>query len=53
MVRKLLRIGNSVGVTLDKKMLRSLGMDGITWVWIDVDKNKKRIIIRTKEENDW
>lgn len=53
MVRKLMRIGNSVGVTLDKKMLRNLGLDGITWLWVEVDKKGKRIIIRKRGENDW
>lgn len=53
MVRKLIRIGNSVGVTLDKKMLRSLEMDGVTWVWIEPDKKGKKIIIRKRTENDW
>jgi len=53
MVRKLLRIGNSVGVTLDKKMLNSVGLDGVTWVWIEPSKNKKGIIIRKREEKDW
>jgi len=53
MIRKLMRIGNSVGVTLDKKMLRSLGMDGATWVWVEPDKNKKQIVIRKRDENDW
>ncbi|MBI2031976.1 MAG: hypothetical protein HYT08_05175 [Candidatus Levybacteria bacterium] len=53
MVRKLLRIGNSVGVTLDKKMLRSLGMDGVTWVWIEPDKKHNTILIRKREETDW
>ncbi|MBI4096593.1 MAG: hypothetical protein HY425_02640 [Candidatus Levybacteria bacterium] len=50
-MRKLIRIGNSVGVTLDKKMLRELGMDGLIWVWIEADK--KKIIIRKREGNEW
>lgn len=53
MIRKLIRIGNSNGVTLDKKMLRSLGMDGVTWVWIEPDKINKKIIIRKREDKDW
>lgn len=53
MVRKLIRIGNSVGVTLDRKMLRTLGMDGATWVWVEIDKSKKKIIIRKRKENEW
>lgn len=53
MVRKLIRIGNSVGVTLDKKMLHELGMDGLTWVWVEPDKSKKKILIRKREENEW
>lgn len=48
-----MRIGNSVGVTLDKKMLHALGLDGMTYVWIEPDKNGKRIIIRKKAENEW
>lgn len=53
MIRKLIRIGNSNGVTLDKKMLREVGLDGVTWVWIEPSKNKKEIIIRKREEKDW
>lgn len=53
MVRKLMRIGNSVGVTLDKKMLRSLGMDGITWLVIEADQRQKRIILRKRKDNEW
>jgi len=53
MVRKLIRIGNSVGVTLDKKMLHELGMDGVTWVWIEPTRRKKGIIIRKRGENEW
>ena len=53
MVRKVMRIGNSVGVTLDKKMLQALGLNGATYVWVEPDKNGKRIIIRKKTDNDW
>lgn len=53
MVRKIFRVGHSVCVTLDKKMLSSLGMDGLTTVWIEPDKNKKQIIIRKRGKNDW
>jgi len=48
-----MRIGNSVGVTLDKKMLRSIGLDGATWLTIEVDRNKKRILLRKREEDEW
>ena len=53
MIRKLMRVGNSVGITLDKKMLNSLGMDGITWLWVEPDKDKKQIIIRLRTDKDW
>ena len=53
MIRKLMRIGNSVGVTLDKKMLHALGLDGVGELWVEPDKKGKRIIIRKREENDW
>ncbi|HSW47551.1 MAG TPA: hypothetical protein VLG67_00575 [Candidatus Saccharimonadales bacterium] len=53
MIRKLYKAGNSVVVTLDKKMLIALGMDGATYVVIEPDKNKKQIIIRKKTEKDW
>ena len=53
MIRKLMRIGNSVGVTLDKKMLHALGLNGLSEVWVEPDKNKKQIIIRKREEKDW
>jgi antitoxin component of MazEF toxin-antitoxin module len=53
MLRKLIRIGNSNGVTLDKKMLKAVGLDGATYVVIEPDKNKKSIIIRPRKTNDW
>jgi antitoxin component of MazEF toxin-antitoxin module len=53
MIRKLLRIGNSVGVTLDKKMLRAIDLDGSTFVAIEMSKNKKGILIRKRGENEW
>ena len=53
MLRKLMRIGNSVGITLDKKMLRSLNLDGETYLWIEVDKKAKRIIVKKSGQNDW
>ena len=48
-----MRIGNSVGVTLDKRMLRDLGMDGVTWLAIEADFKQKRIIIRKKKDKEW
>lgn len=48
-----MRIGNSVGVTLHKKMLRDLGMDGVTWLIVESDPKQKRIIIRKRQENEW
>jgi len=53
MIRKLMRIGNSVGVTLDKKMLRSLGMEGDSFVAIEADAKNKRILIRKRKKNEW
>lgn len=53
MVRKLITIGNSVGVTLDKKMLLSIGLDGATYVVIELDKKGKGIIVRERKENEW
>lgn len=53
MIRKVMRIGNSVGVTLNRKMLQALGLDGTSEVWIEPDKNKKIIIIRKRTEKDW
>lgn len=53
MIRKLMRIGNSVGVTLDKKMLRSLGMGGNTYVAIEADAKNRRIIVRKRKKNEW
>ena len=44
MVRKLIRIGNSNGITLDKRMLRDTGLDGLTYLAIEIDKQGKRII---------
>lgn len=53
MVRKIFRVGHSVCVTLDKKMLSNLGMDGLTQVWVEPEKNKKHIIIRKRTQEDW
>ena len=53
MVRKIFRTGHSVCVTLDKKMLRDLGMDGTIYVWVEPDKQGKRIIIRKRKEGEW
>lgn len=53
MVRKVFRVGNSVCVTLDKKMLHALGLDGLTSLWVEPDKRGKRIIIRKRKENEW
>ncbi len=33
-----MRIGNSVGVTLDEKMLIALRIDGDNYVWIEPEK---------------
>lgn len=40
MVRKVFRVGNSVCITLDKKMLHRLGLDGITTLWVEPDVKK-------------
>lgn len=48
-----MRIGNSVGVTLDKKMLRSLGMEGDSFVTIEADAKNKSIIVRKRKKNEW
>lgn len=53
MVRKLIRIGTSNGVTLDKKMLQAVGLSGATYVVIEPDKKEKRIIIRARKDTDW
>lgn len=53
MIRKVFRVGHSVCVTLDKKMLRDSGMDGITYVWVEPDKHGKKIIIRKRKDNEW
>ena len=53
MVRKLIRIGTSHGVTLDKKMLRVVGLDGATYLVIEPDKKGKSIIIRARKDTDW
>lgn len=53
MIRKVFRVGHSVCVTLDKKMLRDLGMDSATFVWVEPSKNKKQIIIRKRRNGEW
>lgn len=53
MVRKLIRIGTSHGVTLDKKMLQAVGLGGVTYVVIEPDKKGKSIVIRKREPSDW
>lgn len=52
-VRKIFRVGNSVCVTLDKKMLNSLGMDRLTSLWVEPDKKGKRIILRKRKDYEW
>lgn len=47
-----MKIGNSVGVTLDKKMLRSLGMEGDSFVAIEADAKKKQIIVRKRKSRE-
>ena len=53
MIRKIFRVGHSVCVTLDKKMLKDLGMDGTTYVWVEPDKKGESIIIRKRKNNEW
>lgn len=53
MIRKVFRVGHSVCVTLDKKMLQELGLNGVTYVVVEPDKKKKHIIIRKREDTDW
>ena len=53
MVRKIFRVGHSVCVTLDKKMLQSVGLDGVSSVWIEVDKSKKKIVIGKRAPHHW
>ncbi|MDP2685378.1 MAG: hypothetical protein Q8P20_10200 [bacterium] len=53
MIRKLMRIGNSVGITLNKKMLREIGLDGETWLKIELDPKGKRVIIRKRNRSEW
>ena len=53
MVRKLMRVGNSMAITLDKRMLRDLGMSGTTYLWVEPDKNHKQVIIRKRNKNEW
>lgn len=48
-----MRIGNSVGVTLDRKLLREVGLDGVTWIAIELDKKRKSIIIRKRKDAEW
>lgn len=52
-IRKIIRIGTSHGVTLDKKMLHAVGLDGVTYVVIEPDKKGKSIVIRKREPSDW
>lgn len=53
MIRKLLRIGNSYGVTLDKRILRDVDLSSEKYLAIDVDKKSQRIIIRKRKNNEW
>ena len=53
MIRKLIRIGNSHGVTLDKRMLRDTGLESVTYLAVELDKKNQRIIIRKRRENEW
>jgi len=53
MVRKLIRIGNSYGVTLDKRMLRDTGLESVTYLSLELDKKGRRIIIRKRKDSEW
>ena len=53
MIRKLIRIGNSQGITLDKKILKQIGLDGVTWVKIEPDVARRRIVIKKRGKNEW
>ena len=49
MVRKLMRIGNSVGVTLDRKMLRSISLDAQPGLQSKLIKIKKELSSESAE----
>lgn len=53
MIRKLMRVGNSIGITLDKKMLRRIGLDGVTWIKVELDIKKKIILLKKRNDDDW
>jgi antitoxin component of MazEF toxin-antitoxin module len=53
MIRKLIRIGNSHGITLDKRMLMETGLESVTYLAIEIDKQGKKIIVRKRRENEW
>lgn len=53
MIRKIIRIGNSVGITLDKKMLKQLGLDSVTYIKLEPDITRRRIIIKKRGKNEW
>lgn len=52
-IKKIFRTGHSYCVTIDKKMLKELGWDGLTSLWMEPSKNKKEIILRKKTDSDW
>ncbi|MBI2984134.1 MAG: AbrB/MazE/SpoVT family DNA-binding domain-containing protein [Candidatus Kerfeldbacteria bacterium] len=52
MAQKVLQIGSSVGVTIPKGSLRTLGLKVGDQVRLDVDENRKTVTIRpTKSES--
>lgn len=53
MIRKIFRTGNSVCITLHKRMLRDLGMDNTIYVSVEADKKNKRIIIKKTKVGEY
>jgi len=53
MIRKLIKIGNSYGVTLDKRILKETDLLNEKYLYVDVDKQGQRIIIRKRKQNEW
>ena len=40
-------------MTLDKKLMREIGIEYNDWVWVEPDRQGKRIIIRKRRDNEW
>lgn len=49
MVQKVIQVGNSLAITIPKKIIESLGLDKKDYVDVYEEPEKKRIVIETSQ----